>query len=116
MSDNINWLSVPDFAEAMGVPATHVRDMLRTRILVATRRGENQAWYIPEDFLIEDDGQIRELATLPGTITQLTDAGLTDDEILEWLFTEAEELGATPMSALREGKRKPVRRAAQALG
>lgn len=100
----------------MGVPASRVRDLLRERALIAQRKGENQAWYIPADFLIEEDGRRRELATLAGTVTQLTDAGLTDDEIIDWLFSYSDELDNTPIAALRQGKRKPVRRAAQSLG
>lgn len=116
MSDNIAWLAVPDFAESLGVLATHVRDLMREGTIVAVRRGANDAWYIPADFIIEEDGEPQLLKTVPGTITLLKDMGLTDAEIIDWLFEESDELGTTPMAALREGRRSPVRRAAQTLG
>lgn len=92
-----------------------MRELLRERHLVAARRGENNALYVPADQLIEGEAGTEVLATVRGTVIMLADAGLSDDDIAAWLITEHEDLGETPLSALRSGKRAPVRRAAQTL-
>lgn len=115
MTENLNWLSVPDFAEALGINVTAVREMLRERHVIAVRRGENHVLYIPAEFMHEHESGLRVMPTLRGTLTLLADARLSDEEAIEWLTTESPELGTTPLRALREGQRAPVRRAAQAL-
>ena len=113
MEEQTEWLAVPDFADALGVEASAVREMLRQRTIIAARRGPRETWQIPAGFIHEHEGSVRVLPTLPGTITVLADAGFPDDEVLEWLLADSEELGTTPLAALREGRRAPVRRAAQ---
>ncbi|WP_234988023.1 Rv2175c family DNA-binding protein [Demequina sp. NBRC 110056] len=115
MTEQTAWLTVPDFADALGVAASDVREMIRQRQIIAVRRGPSDAWHVPAGFIHDHEGEVRVLPTLPGTITVLTDAGLSDDESIEWLLTENEELDTTPLAALREGRRAPVRRAAQTL-
>ncbi|WNM25692.1 Rv2175c family DNA-binding protein [Demequina capsici] len=115
MSTDVEWLSIPEFASRISVRDARVRDLLRDRALIAVRRGENSALMLPADFIVPGDHAPHVLATLKGTLTVLFDAGFDDDAAMEWLFTFAEELGATPMAALREGQRAPVRRLAQAL-
>ncbi|GEM_PF-111878 len=115
VNDSIAWLTVPEFAEALGVRASDIREQLRLRTIVAVRRGDNQAWSMPADFIIDDGSGPRVLPTLHGTFTLLADGGFTDEESVEWLTSESEELGSTPLQALRDGKRAPVRRAAQTL-
>lgn len=117
------WLSVPEFADRLGVKPSHVRELLRERHLVAARTGPNDAISIPEEFLVARDaatesepGAAHEiLPTLRGTLTVLADAGLDDSAIIEWLLAHNEELGTSPLAALREGRRAPVRRIAQTL-
>ena len=112
----MTWLAVPDFADALGLEATHIRDLLRQGERVAGRRGENNALYLPQEFIVSDDHSTHVRPTLAGTITLLSDAGLSDAEIVEWLTEVNDELETTPLEALRSGKRAPVRRAAQTLG
>lgn len=114
MTENDEWLSVPDFAERIGATASHIRELMRERALVAMRRGESQAWYLPARFILDDADGPRILPTLRGTITVLADGGWADQEILDWLLETSDELGQTPLSAMQEGRRAPVRRAAQA--
>ncbi len=109
------WLSVPECAEVLGVPLSRVREMLRERYLVAVRRGENNAVYLPAGQIIDGDDGPEVLATVRGTIIVLADAGLSDDVIVEWLMSVKEELGESPLDALRSGKRAPVRRLAQTV-
>lgn len=115
MTDTDGWLPIPDFADRLGITASDVRELLRERALVAERRGDADAWHLPAGFIEDtsDDGP-RILRTLRGTITVLADGGFTDEQILAWMLEHSEELGTTPLEAMREGRRAPVRRAAQA--
>lgn len=109
------WLTVPDFADRLGVTASQVREMLREGSLVSTRRGERNTVQIPADFIVEVDGAPEVLPWLKGTLTLLKDARLGDDASLEWLLEDDAELGMSPLAALRSGQRAHVRRIAQAL-
>jgi len=115
VDNETEWLAVPDVADRLGIPASRVRDMLGERVLLAVRRGQNNALAIPDLFLVEVDGVPQPLATLKGTLTLLGDAGFDDDAAMEWLLTTNDELGASPISELRLGHRSHVRRVAQAL-
>lgn len=116
MTDDDDWLALPDIAERMGIPVTRVRDLLRDRRLIAVRRGPNAALHVPASFLTEGEDGVEPHPWLRGTIMVLADAGLDDDEAMEWLLEPNVELGDTPIAALRGGKRAHVRRVAQALG
>lgn len=117
VSDEQNWLSLPEVAEATGLEQRTVRGYLRDRVLVAARRGENNALQVPEDFLVpgEEPGSRTVLPALRGTIILLGDAGFDDEEIVAWLLRHSEELGSSPVEALRDGRTHAVRRTAQAL-
>ena len=111
-----DWLSVPEFAARLGLRDSDVRELLRERHIVATRRGSNNAVSLPADFIIEAEQGPIVVATLRGTITVLADSGLGDEAIMDWLIAENEELEMTPLAALREGRRAQVRRIAQMVG
>lgn len=111
----MTWLTVPDFAEALGTTPSEVRDLLRECAIVGVRRGPREVLHLPADFIVEQEGEPRLLSTLRGTLTLLRDAGFTDDEAVEWLVESCDELGCPPLQALREGRRAPVRRVAQEL-
>ena len=109
------WMSVPECAEALGVSLSRVRDYLRERNLVATRRGENNAVYIPAGQIVigeEYDGP-HVLATVRDTVMVLADMGYSDDDIVTWLISPHDELEGSPLDALRSGQRAHVRRLAQ---
>ena len=108
-----DWLSVPEFAARLGLRDSDVRELLRERHIVAMRRGSNNAVSLPADFIIDAEQGAIVVATLRGTITVLADSGLGDEAILEWLIAENDELGMSPLAALREGRRAQVRRIAQ---
>ena len=105
------WLTLPDAAERLGVEVTRVRQLVKEGQLIAARRGENRVLQVPEAFL----GEGRIVKGLVGTITLLKDDGFSDEEMLEWLFTEDETLPGTPVTALRENRGTEVKRRAQAL-
>lgn len=66
---------------------------------------------VPSDFL--RDGEV--LGELRGTLIVLADAGFSDTEAMDWMLNEEESLGASPIDALRAGRKAEVRRIAQAL-
>lgn len=111
----MQWLTIPDFAQALGLEASDVRDKIRERKVIAVRRGEADTLQIPADFIIPGAVSPHIIPTLRGTLTLLADAGMSDAEAIEWLTSPAEALGATPLDCLRDGQRAPVRRLAQAL-
>jgi hypothetical protein len=115
VTTDVEWLTIPDFADRLGITPAKVRDKIRDGYVIAVRRGEAQTWQMPAGFITIGDGGPHIIATLRGTFTLLSDAGFSDDEAMEWMLTEAEELGMTPLESLREGRRSHVRRLAQAL-
>jgi hypothetical protein len=126
------WLSVPVVAERLGTAVTSVRSALSDRRIVGMKRGDRRIFSVPASFLVPKhlsnpanvkpvtvpeggQEQIIILPALQGTIIMLSDSGLTDPEIIEWLFTEDAMLAQTPIAALLAGRKSAVRRAAQAV-
>lgn len=107
------WLYVPDIAERLGLALSQVRRILDDRDVLAARVGENKAVGVPAAFF-DDEGP---LPALRGTFTVLADAGLSDGEILEWLFTPDESLPApgAPIDNLHAGFKTEIRRRAMEL-
>lgn len=104
------WLAVPDIMERTGAGLTDVRRWLQDRELIGQRRGPNKAVMVPASFLVEDGP----LPALRGTVTVLSDNGLTDDEIIEWLHLADDTLqGGSAIASLRAGNKSEVRRRAQ---
>ncbi|QNP73197.1 DNA-binding protein [Streptomyces roseirectus] len=105
------WLALPDIAELLDVEVTRVRQLVKEGQLIAVRRGENRALYVPAAFI---DGD-KVVKGLPGLLTLLRDDGFTVDEMIEWLFTPDPTLPGTPAQALLENRGTEVKRRAQAL-
>jgi hypothetical protein len=105
------WLSLPDIAERLDVEVTRVRQLVKEGQLVAVRRGENNALYVPAAFL---DGN-RIVRGLTGLLTLLRDDGFDEVEILQWMFTPDPTLPGTPAQAMSENRGTEVKRRAQAL-
>jgi hypothetical protein len=104
------WLSLPDAAGQLGIPAQRVKQLLRERKLLAATRPEG-GLAVPSAFL--DGNQI--VKGLCGTLTLLFDCGFDEVEALRWLFTADETLPGTPIGALVKDRRTEVNRRAQAL-
>ncbi|MFD4406402.1 Rv2175c family DNA-binding protein [Nocardia sp. NPDC058499] len=101
-------LSLPDVAKNLGVAVTRVHQMLRDNQLLAVRR--DRVAGIPEIFF-DEAGAV--LKFLPGLITVMRDAKYTDEEILEWIFTDDDTLPGKPVEALHGPlAREVLRRAA----
>jgi hypothetical protein len=108
------WLTLPDLAETLDIEVGKARGLVRDRYVVGIKRGPNNAFQVPAKFVLpEVDGRPGVIPTLRGTVIVLSDAGFTEEEILEWLFTPNDELGELPVDALINGKRAAVRRVAQ---
>lgn len=107
--DIADWLTVPDLAEALGETPGRVRRLLDEHYLIGSRR--NGAFAVPAAFIV--DG--RPLPSLRGTIIALQDVAFSDDEIIDWLFTEEQTLGRSPLAALLDGHKSAVRRIARTL-
>jgi hypothetical protein len=104
------WLTLPDVALQLDIPAARVKQLLRERkLLAATRPAGKLA--VPAAFL---DGQ-QVVKGLPGTLTLLFDCGFDDEDALRWLFTSDDTLPGTPIGALAENRHTEVNRRAQAL-
>ncbi|KOU29849.1 transcriptional regulator [Streptomyces sp. WM6368] len=106
-----SWLYLPDIAEMLDIEVTRVRQMVKEGQLIAVRRGENRSLQVPAPF-IDGDKVVKGLV---GLLTVLRDDRFTEEEILEWLFTEDPTLPGTPVQALSENRGTEVKRRAQAL-
>lgn len=106
----IEWLTLPDLVEILDEPLGRVRRLIAEQYLVGSSR--NGKFAVPSVFIV--DGA--PLPSLRGTVIVLTDAGFTDDEVIDWLLNDDEELGRTPIAALLDGHKSAVRRVARSLG
>lgn len=106
------WLTLPDAAEQLDVGISKLHRLVEERHLLALRIGEPPVLRTPAAFI--KDGSL--ISSLRGTVIVLQDAGYSDEEAIEWLFTPDESLPGRPIDQLREGRKAEVRRRAQALG
>ena len=106
------WLALPDVATLLDIPFMQARQLVNEHKVIAVRRGENNALYVPTVFF--QNGAI--VKHLTGTINLLRDAGYNDDEAMSWLFTADATLPGSPIEALVENRGTEVKRRAQALG
>jgi hypothetical protein len=105
-----DWLTIPEVAGRLGLPASRIKQLLRDRKLLAVRRPSG-VLSVPAAFL--DGDQV--VRGLHGTLTLLLDCGFDDAEALTWLFTADESLPGTPIQAIAEHRGTEVNRRAQAL-
>lgn len=104
-----DWLTMPDLVEALDEPLGRVRRLIDEHYLVGSRR--SGVFAVPSVFIV--DGH--PLPSLRGTIIVLQDAGFTDDEVVDWLLSDEETLGRSPIAALLAGHKSEVRRLARTL-
>ncbi len=106
-----HWLTLDEAAEQLGVTPSRIRQLSREHQLVALRLPATPGLAVPAEFIL--DGQI--VKGLAGTLTVLSDRGLSDVEAVEWLFTGDDSLPGRPIDALRENRGREVRRRAQVI-
>ena len=107
---DVHWLTIPDLTELLGLKVSQVRRLIEDRALLARRI--DGVWKVPQLFIVDGE-PMRELR---GTVVVLADSGFSDDESMNWLLSEEESLGISPIQALLAGRKAEVRRVAQALG
>jgi hypothetical protein len=105
-----SWVTIEEAAQQLSVSPSKVKRYLEEHILFAVKI--DKQLMIPAELIVGHEP----LSSIRGTMLQLLDLGLTEDEAIDWLYQENDALGETPMSALLKGHKAPVRRAAQALG
>jgi Rv2175c C-terminal domain of unknown function len=105
-----DWLSIPEVAERLSMPANRVKQLLRDRKLLGVQR-PGGAFGVPAAFL--DGNQV--VRGLHGTLTLLFDCGFSDVEAMRWLFTADDSLPGSPIQAIAEHRCSEVNRRAQAL-
>jgi len=106
----VETLTLPEVADALGLPLNRVHQLIRDGQLVALR--QDGVRRVPATLV--QDGQV--VKHLPGVITLLRDAGYQDEEIVDWLHREDDSLPGSPIQALRENRGTEVKRRAQAAG
>jgi len=109
VTETIDWLTVPEVAERLGIPLTRVHQLLRDGSLAAVR--VDGVLRVPASFLL--DGVV--VKHLSGVLTVLRDAGYSPEESVRWLHTADDTLPGTPVEALRGDRSREVKRRAQAL-
>ncbi len=109
VAENTAWLTIPELVDALGESPGRIRRLIDEHHLIGSRR--NGAFAVPSVFVV--DG--RPLSSLRGTVIALKDAGFTDDEAIDWLLSEEDTLGRTPIAALLDGHKSEVRRIARTL-
>lgn len=108
-----DWLTVPDIAERLGISLSKVRFLIDERLVLSARIGERKVVAVPARFFDEEGPR----SDLRGTFTVLADGGMSDAEILTWLFTPDPTLPVpgAPIDALAAGHKTEVRRRAMEL-
>lgn len=106
---SFEWLTIPDLVDLLGMPVGRVRRLIDDNYLAASRI--NGVIKVPSSFI--EDGE--PMPELHGTIVLLKDCGFEGNDLVEWLTSEEESLGVSPVEALRAGRKAEVRRIAQAL-
>lgn len=105
-----SWVTLEEAAQQLSVSPSKVKRYLEERVLFAVKI--DKQLMIPAELIVDNEP----LSSIRGTMLQLLDLGLTEEEAIDWLYQENDALGETPMAALLKGHKAPVRRAAQALG
>jgi hypothetical protein len=109
VSEAVEWLTVPDVAERLGVSVVRVHELLREGTLAGQREGG--VLRVPAGFLT-DDAVVKGLS---GVLTLLHDGGYDDVAAIRWLHTPDDSLPGTPVQALADNRGREVKRRAQAL-
>jgi Rv2175c C-terminal domain of unknown function len=107
---DVQWLTIPDLTEQLGLKVSQVRRLIEDRALLAQR--VDGVWRVPSDFIVDREP----MSELKGTLVVLGDSGFSDEEAMHWLLTPEDSLGVSPVDALKAGRKAEVRRVAQALG
>ena len=115
-------LPISEVADYLHQPVSRVRDRINKGQLIAVNR--DKQLQIPARFFngLNDEGQPEpgERVTInkhvPGLIALMSDGGYSNEEILNYLFTDDDTLPGRPIDALHGHLAREVMRRAQAMG
>lgn len=103
------WLTIPEIGEILGLTPGKVHRLVEeNQLFTVLRDGVKK---VPAHLIVDGEP----LASLPGTLNVLFDAGFNLKEACEWLYSTEETLGRAPIESLLEGRKSEVRRVAQSL-
>lgn len=105
-----DWLTLDQVADQLGLSTGKVRRLIEEHVLFAVKIDKEPK--VPAHLLVDGEP----LSSIRGTLLMLLDLGLELSEAIDWLYTDNDDLGEMPISALLKGHKAPVRRAAQTLG
>ena len=105
-----HWLTIDEASDQLGISSSKVRRLIEEHVLFSVRIDKQPM--IPAHLIQNGEP----LASIRGTMLMLIDMDFTPEEAVQWLYAENENLGTTPIKALLQGHKAPVRRAAQTLG
>lgn len=109
VSTGIDWYTVPELVDLLGLSVSQVRRLIEDDRLVAKK--VDGVLKVPAAFIKDNEP----MPELHGTIVLLRDCGFRGDDVVDWLVETEESLGTSPIDALRAGRKAEVRRVAQAL-
>ncbi|KIP52402.1 Rv2175c family DNA-binding protein [Leucobacter komagatae] len=104
-----SYFTINEVAERLELSPSKVRRLIEEHSLGAVRI--DGSLRVPTEFIQGNEP----LPSLRGTLLVLLDAGFSDDEAMDWLFSVSEELGECPIDSLVDGRKSAVRRATQSL-
>ncbi len=105
-----HWLTIDEASDQLGISSSKVRRLIEEHVLFSVRVDKQPM--IPAHLIQNGEP----LASIRGTMLMLIHMDFTPEEAVQWLYAENENLGTTPIKALLQGHKAPVRRAAQTLG
>lgn len=104
-------LTLPDLADRLSVPVTHVHQLVKDGQLVVVQDAGVRK--VPAAFV--QDGVV--VKSLPAVIRLLRDSRFADDEIVDWLLRADDSFdGGSAVEALRANRGTEVKRRAQVAG
>lgn len=104
-----SWITVTEAAERLNLPLGKVRRLIEEHHLIGIKR--DGVVMIPGEIIVDGEP----LHSLRGTILVLLDSGFSLAGAIDWLYTNEESLGNTPIQSLIAGRKSEVRRVAQSL-
>lgn len=101
--------TIADLVERFNASPGRIHRMIEDHYLATVR--VDGVLRVPSEFVQGNEP----LPSLRGTILVLLDAGLSEDQAVEWIMSHNDELDERPIDSLLRGHKAAVRRATQAL-
>ncbi len=102
-SPDVQWLTIPDLTEMLGLKVSQVRRLIEDRALLASRI--DGVWKVPAAFIVDGEP----LSELKGTLIVLADSGSAMRKLCVGYFNTDDSLGVSPIAAGRRAAKPRVR-------